>query len=84
MSPSRPGSHGLADGRPELVRTALGCPQVSAEVAVGDAPSDVRGGLGAGVRVVGVATGRTSAEDPRAAGAAEIGRSSGRSVPRCR
>ncbi|MFF7649195.1 HAD family hydrolase [Streptomyces sp. NPDC007983] len=63
-----------ADGRPELVRTALGRAQVSAEFAVlvGDTPSDVRGGLGAGVRVVGVATGRTSAEDLRAVGAADV------------
>lgn len=63
-----------ADGRPELVRTALGRAQVGPEsaVLVGDTPSDVQGGLGAGVRVVGVATGRTSAEDLRAAGAAEV------------
>ncbi|MFD7499453.1 HAD family hydrolase [Streptomyces sp. NPDC059850] len=63
-----------AEGRPELVHTALGRARVGAEFAVlvGDTPSDVRGGLGAGVRVVGVATGRTSAEELRAAGAAEV------------
>ncbi|MFI0820538.1 HAD family hydrolase [Streptomyces sp. NPDC021098] len=62
-----------ADERPELVRIALGRAQVLAEsaVVVGDTPSDVRGGSGAGVRVVGVATGRTSADELRAAGAAE-------------
>ena len=63
-----------ADERPELVRIALGRAGVPAEsaVLVGDTPSDVRGGLGAGVRVVGVATGRTSTDELRAAGATEV------------
>ncbi|WP_420822164.1 HAD hydrolase-like protein [Streptomyces antioxidans] len=41
-------------------------------VLVGDTPSDVRGGLAAGVRVVAVATGRTTPDELRAAGAAEV------------
>ncbi|WP_199844263.1 HAD family hydrolase [Streptomyces sp. RTd22] len=63
-----------ADERTQLVRAALGRAQVNAECAVlvGDTPADVRGGLGAGVRVVAVATGRTSADELRAAGAVEV------------
>jgi phosphoglycolate phosphatase-like HAD superfamily hydrolase len=38
-------------------------------VFLGDTPADVEGGRQAGVRVVAVATGRTSASDLRAAGA---------------
>ncbi|MGW5444650.1 HAD family hydrolase [Streptomyces asiaticus] len=41
-------------------------------VLIGDTPYDVEGGLSCGVRVIGVATGRTGAEDLRAAGAAEV------------
>lgn len=60
-----------ADDRPQLVRIALDRAKVSPKQAVllGDTPADVKGGLTAGVRVVGVATGRTSAEELRAAGA---------------
>ncbi|GAA2370800.1 HAD family hydrolase [Streptomyces cuspidosporus] len=63
-----------ADGRPELVRTALKRAQAHATQAVllGDTPSDVRGALEGGVRVIGVATGRTSADELRAAGAATV------------
>jgi phosphoglycolate phosphatase len=38
-------------------------------IAVGDTPRDVRAGHGAGVRVVGVATGKYSADEVREAGA---------------
>lgn len=38
-------------------------------VLIGDTPADVEGGLATGVRVIAVATGRSSAEDLRAAGA---------------
>ncbi|MGW5690540.1 HAD family hydrolase [Streptomyces asiaticus] len=63
-----------ADARPELVRTALRRARTPAEnaVLVGDTPYDVEGGVSCGVRVIGVATGRTDAEDLRAAGAAEV------------
>ncbi|MBP2063005.1 HAD family hydrolase [Streptomyces iranensis] len=63
-----------ADERPQLVRTALQRAQVPSEdaVLVGDTPYDVAGGLSCGVRVIGVATGRTSASDLRAAGATEV------------
>jgi phosphoglycolate phosphatase len=40
-----------------------------ATIAVGDTPRDVKAGHGAGIRVVGVATGRYSAEELTAAGA---------------
>lgn len=63
-----------ADDRPHLVRTALERANASADCAVlvGDTPSDVQGGLACGVRVVGVATGRSSAEDLREAGAGVV------------
>lgn len=59
------------EGRPELLRAALKRAAVGRQGAVflGDTPADVAGGLEAGVRVVAVATGRTSASDLRAAGA---------------
>ncbi|QKW06665.1 HAD hydrolase-like protein [Streptomyces sp. NA04227] len=59
------------EGRPELLRTALARARVGAEDAVflGDTPADVTGGRGAGIRVVAVATGRTTADELRAAGA---------------
>jgi phosphoglycolate phosphatase-like HAD superfamily hydrolase len=38
-------------------------------IAVGDTPRDVKAGRGAGIRVVGVATGKYSVEDLREAGA---------------
>jgi phosphoglycolate phosphatase-like HAD superfamily hydrolase len=59
------------EGRPELLRAALERSAVVSERAVflGDTPADVEGGRQAGVRVVAVATGRTSARDLRAAGA---------------
>ncbi|CAM5717795.1 HAD family hydrolase [Streptomyces fumanus] len=59
------------EGRPELVRLALARAGVSPEKAVflGDTPADVAGGREAGVRVVGVATGKTSAAELRDAGA---------------
>ena len=41
-------------------------------VLVGDTPNDVKAGLSAGVRVIGVATGKTSEEELREAGASEV------------
>ncbi|MBB5933135.1 HAD family hydrolase [Streptomyces zagrosensis] len=60
-----------ADERPDLVRIALQRARVPARHAVllGDTPADVKGGLGGGVRAIGVATGRTTADDLREAGA---------------
>lgn len=60
--------------RPELLRKALGRASVDqgAAVFLGDTPADVAGGRDAGVRVVAVATGRSSAGDLREAGAAEV------------
>ncbi|MFJ7238204.1 HAD family hydrolase [Streptomyces olivaceus] len=51
--------------RPELLRQALARADVVASGAVflGDTPADVAGGRAAGVRVVAVATGKTSASD---------------------
>ncbi|MCG7203942.1 HAD family hydrolase [Streptomyces arenae] len=59
------------DERPELLRVALARADVPAAAAVflGDTPADIAGGLAAGVRVVGVATGRTPAAELRDAGA---------------
>ncbi|MFM9602668.1 HAD family hydrolase [Streptomyces turgidiscabies] len=59
------------EGRPELLRAALKRAAVGPQSAVflGDTPADVAGGLEASVRVVAVATGRTSASDLLAAGA---------------
>jgi phosphoglycolate phosphatase len=53
--------------RAELVSGGRLAP--AACIAVGDTPRDVRAGHGAGIRVVGVATGKYSAEQLRAAGA---------------
>ncbi|MFJ8331358.1 HAD family hydrolase [Streptomyces sp. NPDC094437] len=57
--------------RAELLRAALSRTSVHPEkvVFLGDTPADVEGGRDAGVRVVAVATGRTSAADLRDAGA---------------
>ncbi|MEV0243086.1 HAD hydrolase-like protein [Streptomyces sp. NPDC050674] len=59
------------EGRPQLLRAALKRAAVAPQDAVflGDTPADVTGGRDAGVRVVAVATGKTSASDLRAAGA---------------
>ncbi|MFI1728170.1 HAD family hydrolase [Streptomyces acidicola] len=59
------------EGRTELLRAALKRSAVapSDAVFVGDTPADVAGGLEVGVRVVAVATGRTSAGDLRDGGA---------------
>ncbi|MFF4934290.1 HAD family hydrolase [Streptomyces griseofuscus] len=59
------------DGRPELLRAALGRAGVGPESAVflGDTPADVAGGREAGVYTVAVATGRTPAAVLRDAGA---------------
>jgi phosphoglycolate phosphatase-like HAD superfamily hydrolase len=43
-----------------------------ATVLVGDTPRDVEAGLAAGIRVIGVATGKTSAEELREAGAHDV------------
>ncbi len=49
---------------------AAGAPlELAATIAVGDTPRDVRAGHGAGIRVVGVATGSYSVADQEAAGA---------------
>jgi phosphoglycolate phosphatase len=45
-----------------------------ATVLVGDTPKDVEAGLAAGVRVMGVATGKTSAQELRHAGAHDVAR----------
>nr|WP_272919206.1 HAD family hydrolase [Streptomyces sp. SID8352] len=62
------------EGRPELLRRALARAEVlpGAAVFLGDTPADVTGGRAAGVRVIAVATGRASADELRAAGAAEV------------
>lgn len=59
------------EGRPELLRAALARAGVPAEKAVflGDTRADVAGGRAAGVRVVAVATGRSSMAELRDAGA---------------
>jgi phosphoglycolate phosphatase len=59
------------EARPELLLAALGHAGVSPEKAVfvGDTPADVAGGRDAGVPVVAVATGRTSADELQDAGA---------------
>lgn len=63
-----------ADERPELIRIALERARMSPGRAVllGDTPADVKGGLAAGVRVIGVATGRTSAAELQEAGATTV------------
>lgn len=43
-----------------------------ATVLIGDTPKDVEAGLAAGVRVIGVATGKTSAQELRHAGAHDV------------
>jgi phosphoglycolate phosphatase-like HAD superfamily hydrolase len=66
-----------AADRTELTRkalergeTVLGAPIDRAEaIAVGDTPRDIKAGHGAGIRVVGVATGAYSVEEQRQAGA---------------
>ncbi|MET8687952.1 HAD family hydrolase [Streptomyces sp. NPDC004732] len=57
--------------RPELLRAALARADVPAVDAVflGDTPADVAGGRDAGVRVVAVATGRTTRAELQGAGA---------------
>ncbi|MGW4518898.1 HAD family hydrolase [Streptomyces sp. NPDC004393] len=60
-----------ADLRADLVELALARSTVAASdtALIGDTPADVEGGLAMGVRVIAVATGRTSADELRAAGA---------------
>ncbi|WP_399926275.1 HAD family hydrolase [Streptomyces kanamyceticus] len=60
-----------AEERPELLRVALARSSTQAKAAVflGDTPADVAGGLDAGVRIVAVATGRTTVDQLRGAGA---------------
>lgn len=66
-----------ASDRTEVTEAALrraelvsgGTLDASACIAVGDTPRDVRAGHGAGIRVVGVATGKYSVEQLREAGA---------------
>ena len=66
--------------RAELTRAALGRAALvaggkldgTACLAVGDTPRDVRAGHGAGIEVVGVATGRDAVEELRAAGADRV------------
>ncbi|MER6566318.1 haloacid dehalogenase-like hydrolase [Streptomyces sp. NPDC001093] len=60
-----------ADLRPRLVELALvrSSAVLQETVLIGDTPADVQGGLATGVRVLAVATGRSSAEELRAAGA---------------
>lgn len=60
-----------ADLRPTLVELALARSSVPAEdtVLTGDMPADVEGSLATGVRVIAVATGRSSPEELSEAGA---------------
>ncbi|WP_171161891.1 HAD family hydrolase [Streptomyces sp. I05A-00742] len=60
-----------ADDRPELVRLALERAELTAEAAVlvDDTPAGVEAGKAHSLQVVGVATGRSSGEDLRRAGA---------------
>ncbi|MFF4690486.1 HAD family hydrolase [Streptomyces sp. NPDC001307] len=60
-----------ADLRAGLVELALvrSSAVLQETVLIGDTPADVEGGLATGVRVIAVATGRSSAEELRAAGA---------------
>lgn len=60
-----------ADLRPTLVKLALdrSAALASDTALIGDTPADVEGGRETGVRVIAVATGRSSAEELRAAGA---------------
>ncbi|MEU3351018.1 HAD family hydrolase [Streptomyces sp. NPDC037389] len=63
-----------SEERAGLVGLALArasCPAADA-VLVGDTPGDVRAGLASGVRVVAVATGRSSEEELRSAGAEAV------------
>lgn len=57
--------------RPELVARALerAASEPGETVLIGDTPADVEGGLAHGVRVIAVATGRSTADVLRAAGA---------------
>ncbi|MFB7273927.1 HAD family hydrolase [Streptomyces sp. NPDC056244] len=60
-----------ADERPDLVRLSLtraNCAPSDA-VLIGDTPADVEGGRANGVRVIAVATGRSTEEELRGAGA---------------
>ncbi|OIJ89555.1 HAD family hydrolase [Streptomyces colonosanans] len=63
-----------ADLRPALVELALSRSSAAAvDVAlIGDTPADVEGGIAAGVRVIAVATGRSSIEELRTAGANSV------------
>lgn len=66
--------------RPQLVQIAQGRASgragatfdSDATLLVGDTPKDVEAGLAAGVRVIGVATGKTKARELRSAGAADV------------
>lgn len=63
-----------ADERPDLVRLSLAraeCPPGDA-VLIGDTPADVEGGLTVGVRVIAVATGRSTEADLHEAGAQSV------------
>ncbi|CAL9475350.1 hypothetical protein SUDANB140_02936 [Streptomyces sp. enrichment culture] len=62
------------EGRRELLGKALARAGASPDAVVflGDTVADVVGGQEFGVRVVAVATGKTSAEELRAAGAASV------------
>ncbi len=63
-----------ADLRPGLVKLALARSSAAASDAalIGDTPADVEGGRETGVRVIGVATGRSSADELHAAGAQAV------------
>ncbi|MFE1956769.1 HAD family hydrolase [Streptomyces sp. NPDC059479] len=60
-----------ADERPELVRQSLTRANCSPDdaVLIGDTPADVEGGVANGVRVIAVATGRSTEDELRAVGA---------------
>lgn len=69
------GAYGEDDEvRAEMVRIALERTGVAAEhaVLIGDTPADVEGGLANGVRVIAVASGRSSEAELRDAGAGSV------------
>jgi phosphoglycolate phosphatase-like HAD superfamily hydrolase len=68
--PHRPRLVAIAQQRAQE-RTGVAFDKVST-VLIGDTPKDVEAGLAAEVRVIGVATGKTSANDLRAAGAHDV------------
>jgi phosphoglycolate phosphatase len=70
---SRPYGEDLRDLRRWTIPADAGSSEPpAAAVVIGDTPADVEGGLRTGVRVIAVATGRSSEVELTAAGAAEV------------